>query len=53
MNIIIIYAQILFLILQKTSIKIIIIIIFIIHFIIIAIKIFNASTVFSNISPCL
>ena len=47
MDIIIISAQILFLILKETSIEIIIIIIiniFIIHSIIIAIKIFNAST---------
>ena len=55
MDIIIISAQILFLILKETSIKIIIIVIniFIIHSIIIAIKILNASTVFSNISLCL
>ena len=58
MDIIIIIAQILFLILKKTSIEIIIIIIFIIiifiiHSIIIAIKLFNASIVFSNISFCL
>ena len=52
MDIIIISAQILFLILNETSIAIIINI-FIIHPIIIAIKIFNASTVFSNISLCL
>ena len=52
--IIIIITQILFLILKKTSIEIIIInFIFIIHSIIIAIKILNASIVFSNISLCL
>ena len=56
MDTIIIIAQIPFLILKKTSIEIIIIIIifiiiiFIIHSIIIAIKIFNVSIVFCNIS---
>ena len=54
MDIILISAQILFLMLKEKSIEIIIIIIiFIIHSIIIAIKISNASTVFSNISLCL
>ena len=57
MDIIIIIAQILFLRLKCTEIIIIIIsfiiIIFIIHSVIIAIKIFNASIVFSIISLCL